>query len=131
MDDELEKIKRKRMEELKRKVLIQKIKDQASDLEPKSKPPKLTNKMLLDRYFKGRAWEVYNAAKNQYPQIIPQVEKVLLDGIQKGKIKEAIDGANLFQFFRRIGIPVRLNTKIRIADHGELKTIEQVLKEKE
>jgi hypothetical protein len=32
-------------------------------------------------------------------------------------------------FFRQIGIPVRLETRIRISEHGELKTLEQKMKE--
>jgi DNA-binding TFAR19-related protein (PDSD5 family) len=128
MEDELEKIKQKRMQELQRKILLQKIKEQtpAPKLEPEP-----TNEELLSKYFKGRAWEVYNTAKYQYSKIIHQVEQVLIDGIKQGKINEAIDGASLYQFFKRIGLPVRLNTQIRYADHGELKTLEQVLKEKE
>lgn len=128
MEDELEKIKMKRMQELQRKVLLQKIKEQTPAPKPKPVP---TNEELLSRYFMGRAWEVYNTAKYQYPKIIHQVEQVLIDGIKQGKINESIDGASLFQFFKRIGLPVRLNTQIRYADHGELKTLEQVLKEKE
>jgi DNA-binding TFAR19-related protein (PDSD5 family) len=128
MEDELEKIKQKRMQELQRKILLQKIKEQTPAAKPEPEP---TNEELLSKYFKGRAWEVYNTAKYQYSKIIHQVEQVLIDGIKQGKINEAIDGASLYQFFKRIGLPVRLNTQIRYADHGELKTLEQVLKEKE
>jgi DNA-binding TFAR19-related protein (PDSD5 family) len=128
MEDELEKIKQKRMQELQRKILLQKIKEQTPTPKPEPVP---TNEEILSRYFKGRAWEVYNAAKYQYSKVIHQVEHVLIDGIKQGKINETIDGASLFQFFKRIGLPVRLNTQIRYADHGELKTLEQVLKEKE
>lgn len=130
MDDELEKIKQKRMEELQRKIFLKKIKEKQPKSEPVSLPKEPTNEELLDRYFKGRAWEVYNTAKYQYPKVMPQIENILIDGIKQGKIKEAIDGASLFNFFRQIGIPIRLKTKIRIAEHGELKTLEQVIKEK-
>jgi DNA-binding TFAR19-related protein (PDSD5 family) len=129
MDDELERIKQKRLEELQRKMLLQKIKEQIPEPEPAPKEP--THDEILNSYFKGRAWEVYNAAKYQYPKVIPKVEQVLIDGIKQGKIRESIDGASLYQFFRQIGIPVRLNTKIRVSEHGELKTLEQVMKEKE
>lgn len=128
MDEELERIKRRRLAEMQRKMLLQQMKDAA----PKPEPPKEpTHEEILNHYFKGRAWEVYNAAKTQHPQVFPQIESALVDAIKRGKIQEAIDGAMLSQFFRQIGIPVRLNTKIRVSDHGELKTLEQVMKEKE
>ena len=127
MDNELERIKQKRLEELQRKMLLQKIKEQIPESEPEPAPKEPTHDEILNNYFKGRAWEVYNAAKYQYPNIIPKVEQALIDG----KIRESIDGASLYQFFRQIGIPVRLNTKIRVAEDGELKTLEQVMKEKE
>jgi len=128
MDEELERIKRRRLAEMQRKMLLKQIKDAA----PKPEPPKEpTKEDILNRYFRGRAYEVYNAAKVQYPQVFPQIETALVDAIKRGKVQQAIDGAMLSQFFRQIGIPVRLNTKIRVSDHGELKTLEQVMKDKE
>ena len=129
MDDELERIKQRRLEEMKRQLLLKQMKEQkAAEPEPeKPKPP--SNKEVLDSYFGDRAWEVYNAAVYQYPQVMPQVEQILVEGIKSGKIQEIIDGAALMGFFRSIGIPVRLQTKIRISEKGELKTLEQKMKE--
>lgn len=129
MDDELERIKQKRLAEMKRTMLLKQIKD-LQDSEPE-KPREVTNQEVLDAMFGNRAWEVYNAAAYQYPQVIGQVEKILVDGIKEGKIADIIDGAALMGFFRQVGLPVRLNTKIRISDHGELKTLEQKMKEDE
>ena len=95
--------------------------------EPKKKEP--TNQEILDNHFGDRAWEVYSAAAYQYPQVMPQVEQILVEGIKTGKIRDIIDGAALMGFFRAIGIPVRLQTKIRISEKGELKTLEQKMKE--
>ena len=126
MDDELEKIKQKRLEEMQRRLLLKQIKEQEPKPEPATEP---TTEDILGRYFKDRAWEVWNAAKSQYPTVIPQVEKLLVDAVKQGKVKDALDGASLRGFFRQIGIPVRLETRIRISDHGELKTLEQKMKE--
>ena len=130
MDDELERIKQRRLEEMKRQLLLKQLKEQAAETEPeKEKPKEPTNKDILDRHFGDRAWEVYNAATYQYPQIMPQVEQLLVEGIKSGKIRDVIDGAALMGFFRAIGIPVRLQTTIRISEKGELKTLEQKMKE--
>jgi DNA-binding TFAR19-related protein (PDSD5 family) len=131
MDDELERIKQKRLDEMKRKMLLKQIKDQRESEPEPEKPREATNQEVLDAMFGNRAWEVYSAAAYQYPQVIGQVEQILVDGIKEGKIADIIDGAALMGFFRQVGLPVRLNTKIRVSDHGELKTLEQKMKEDE
>ncbi len=50
--------------------------------------------------------------------------------MRSGRLTTKIDGESLFQFFRQIGLPVRLKTTIRYSEHGELKTLEQKMKEK-
>ena len=126
MDDELERLKQKRLEELQRQLLLKQIKEHEPKPEPAKEP---TPEVLLGQYFGDRAWEVWNAAKAQYPSVMPQVEKLLVDAVKQGKVKDVIDGAGLMGFFRQIGIPVRLETRIRISEHGELKTLEQKMKE--
>ncbi len=126
MDDELERIKQRRLEEMKRQMLLKQIKEKEPEPEVKREP---TNQEILDAMFGERAWEVFNAAAYQYPQVIGQVETILVEGIKEGKITDIIDGAALMGFFRQVGLPVRLNTKIRISEKGELKTLEQKVKE--
>ena len=110
-------------------MLLKQIKDQQESEPEPEKPREPTNQEILDAMFGNRAWEVYNAAAYQYPQVIGQVEQILVGGIKEGKIADIIDGAALMGFFRQVGLPVRLNTKIRISEKGELKTLEQKMKE--
>jgi len=131
MDDELKRIKQKRLAEMKRKMLLKQIKDQRESEPEPEQSREATNQEVLDAMFGNRAWEVYSAAAYQYPQVIGQVEQILVNGIKEGKIADIIDGAALMGFFRQVGLPVRLNTKIRISEHGELKTLEQKMKEDE
>ncbi len=119
------------MEEMKRQILLKQLREQSNKAPQAEKPREPTNRDILDKFFGKRAWEVYNAAIYQYPKIMPQVENILVEGIKTGKIREIIDGAALMGFFRAIGIPVRLKTKIRISEKGELKTLEQKMKEKQ
>jgi DNA-binding TFAR19-related protein (PDSD5 family) len=129
LDDELERIKQRRLEEMKRQLMLKQLKGQQTAEPEPEKPREPTNREILDKHFGDRAWEVYNAATQQYPQVMPQVEQLLAEGIKTGKIRDVIDGAALMGFFRAIGIPVRLQTKIRISEKGELKTLEQKMKE--
>jgi len=128
MDEELERLKQKRLDELRRKMLLNQLKEKEPESEPEpAKEP--TNEEILGKYFRNRAWEVWNTAKYQHPQVMPKIEVMLVDAIKQGKIMDYIDGANLMGFFRQVGIPVRLDTKIRVSEHGELKTLEQKIKE--
>jgi len=127
LDEEIERIKQRRLAEMKRMMLLKKI-ETKKEPEPE-KPREPTNQEILDAMFGNRAWEVYNAAAYQHPQVIRQVEKILVDGIKEGKIADIIDGAALMGFFRQVGLPVRLNTTIRVSEKGELKTLEQKMKE--
>jgi DNA-binding TFAR19-related protein (PDSD5 family) len=125
-DDKLERLKRRKMLELQKRMLTQRQKPE--------EPPKLeepTPDDVFNTWLVGRAWEVLRAARAQFPQVMPQVEGALLEALKAGRVKQNIDGESLFQFLRQIGVPVRLQTSIRYKDHGELKTIGQLMKEKE
>ena len=126
VDDELEKLKRRRMIELQRRLHRSESKPEA---EPE-KPKEPTREETLGRFLVGRAWEVLGAARAQYPKVMPQVEEALVEAFKAGNIKESIDGGMLLQFLRQVGLPVRVQTSIRYKDHGELKTIGQRIKEK-
>ena len=121
VEDELERLKRRRLLELQRRLLKKQ--------EQVEKPEEPSPREVLDRYFYGRAWEVYNAAMAQFPTVMPKIEKTLVEAMKAGRIKQQIDGESLYHFLRRIGLPVRLRTTIRFKEHGELKTLEQKIRE--
>jgi DNA-binding TFAR19-related protein (PDSD5 family) len=125
MDEELERLKRRKMRELRRRMIEESA--EAVESEPLEEP---TPREILDSRFKGRAWEVYRAAEAQFPAVMPQIERILVESIKQGKIRDRIDGESLFLFLRQVGLPVRLQTHIRYKEHGELKTIGQHMKEK-
>jgi len=129
-DDELERLKRKKMQEMKRRMASQQA-TQDAQATAKEKPKEPSTDQILDGIFGDRAWEVWKAAREQFPKVIPQVEQALVDAVKQGKIAEKIDGGGLAMFLRQIGLPLRLNTQIRFAEHGELKTLEQKLKSNE
>lgn len=83
---------------------------------------------ILSRAFTGRAKEVLQAAKNQYPRQTAQLTGELARLISEGKLTSPISGENLFWLFRRLGLPIRLETNIRIVESGKLKSIADKLK---
>ncbi len=126
MDEELLKIKQRRMLELQRQMLKKQAEGKEKQEVELVREP--TNQDYLNQIFIGRAWEIFRTAYAQYPRLLPQIETQLVESIKTGKINEKINGAELFQFFRQIGLPVRLKTKIRYAEKGELKTLEEKIR---
>ena len=120
-DRELESLRQKKLMELKR--LLQKREKEKREEE------RVDPRKILDKFFIGRAWEVLNAAKAQYPQVARYVENMLVKLIMEGKIRSKISGEELYGLFRRLGIRVRLKTRIQILEHGKLKSLEEKIKE--
>jgi len=114
-DSELEKLKRQRLAEMQRRMTA---KQQAE-----TTPVRLEPRQVLERVFVGRAWEVYHATRAQYPGIADQVFHELAELVQSGKLRTKITGEQLFGLLRQIGLDVRLDTKIQVLEHGELKSI--------
>lgn len=86
-------------------------------------------KMILRRVLVGRAWEVLEVAEQQYPEATRIIEEGLAHLISEGKFKNTVNGGQLLWFFRRLGLNLKLDTRIRVLEHGELKTLGRKLKE--
>ena len=120
-DSELEQLKRRKLEVMRKRWMAS-----ARKKEKKSENPKTT----LSRVLVGRGLEVLNVAEQQYPKITPKIVEALAKQISRGQLKGTVNGEQLLWFFRRLGLDVRLKTRIRILEHGELKTIEEKLRAK-
>jgi DNA-binding TFAR19-related protein (PDSD5 family) len=116
-DAELERIKRQRLAQMQKRIAAKQQQEQASPAKP-AEPTK-----VLQKVFVGRAWEVYHAARQQYPQIADQIFRELAEIIQAGQIRGQISGEQLYGLLRQIGLDVRLETKIQVLEHGELKSV--------
>ena len=114
-DSELERLKRQRMEQMQRRV--------AAKQQSQTTPAKLEPRQILEKVFVGRAWEVYNAARAQFPGVADQIFQELAMLVQTGQLRNKITGEQLFGLLRQIGLDVRLDTKIQVLEHGELKSI--------
>ena len=115
-DSQLDAIRRKKLLALQRKL---------AQKENKTEPVNANE--ALDRVFRGRAWEVFNAASYQFPQAVSRIKDLLAELASSGKIKE-VTGEQLYLFLANLGLKVRLDTKIEFASHGELKPIAEKLK---
>ena len=128
-DNDLEFLKRRKLLEMQMRLLKEKAleAEKTKEKEQKTQKPKGPEEVLMSR-FVDRAFEVWTAAKQQYPKATQEVSRALAQVIQSGKLKEKITGEQLYWLFQQLGIPVRLRTTIRIYEGGELKTIADKLK---
>jgi len=119
-DEELERLRHRRMSELMKRLRVK-----AGEEERKREDPKRVLRAVLT----DRAWEVLKAAESQYSEATCRVEEQLAHLVSKGELEGPILGGHLLWLFRRLGMNVRLETRIRILEHGKLKTIGEKLKE--
>jgi DNA-binding TFAR19-related protein (PDSD5 family) len=124
-DHELELLRRKKMAKLKR--LFEKKLETNTKIQTKKKTVEPQD--VLKGFLVGRAWEVLNAARTQYPHAAKHIENTLVKLIIGGKVKEKISGVELYTLFRRLGYRIKLQTHIRILEHGKAKSLEEKMKE--
>jgi DNA-binding TFAR19-related protein (PDSD5 family) len=115
-DSQLDALRRKKLLELQRKLAVREKKTETVDANA-----------ALTRVFRGRAWEVFNAASYEFPQAMSRIKDLLVELVSSGKLKE-VTGEQLYLFLTKLGLKVRLDTKIEFASHGELKPIAEKLK---
>jgi len=116
-DSELDALRRKKLRRLQRKLASKKQTTETVD-----------GDLVLNRIFQGRAWEVFNAASYQFPSAMIKVKEILVKLTLSGKLK-TVTGEQLYLFLRKLGLRVRLNTKINIESHGQLISLEEKIRE--
>ena len=123
-DPELAIIKARKMKQLKEKAaLIEKIKESNSDVK------KVDDKELLLKYLYDRGDEVLELAESQYPVQAKLVVNRIVELIKSRDIDSLISGGELLAIFRSVGLRIRVDTSIRIQEHGKFISMGDKLKE--
>jgi DNA-binding TFAR19-related protein (PDSD5 family) len=123
-DPELAIIRARKMKQLKEKAaLIEKIKESKSDVK------KVDDKELLLKYLYDRGDEVLELAESQYPVQAKLVVNRIVELIKSGDIDSIISGGELLAIFRSVGLRIRVDTSIRIQEHGKFISMGDKLKE--
>jgi len=125
-DNNLELLKRRKLLEMQKRLLLKKTFEL---MKKEAEKPEDPQKILL-KAFVGRGLEVWKAAEQQYPTITWKIMPELVSLINTGKLKNKITGEQLYWLFRNLGLRIRLNTKIRILEKGKFKTIADKLRER-
>jgi len=125
-DPELAIIKARKMKQLKEKAaLIEKIKED----ETKTNTTKMDDREILLKYLYDRGDEVLQLAELQYPVQTRIIAKRIVDLIKSGELDSLISGGELLAIFRSVGLRIRVDTNIRIDDHGKFISFGDKLKE--
>ncbi|MDP9211534.1 MAG: double-stranded DNA-binding protein [Thermoproteota archaeon] len=125
-DPELVIIKARKMKQLKEKAaLIEKIKED----ETKTNMTKIDDKEIVLKYLYDRGDEVLRLAEAQYPVQTEIIIKRIADLIKSKEIDSLISGGELLAIFRSVGLRIRVDTSIRIEDHGKFISFGEKLKE--
>ena len=123
-DPELAIIRARKMKQLKEKAaLIEKIKESKSDVK------KVDDKELLLKYLYDRGDEVLELAESQYPVQAKLVVNRIVELIKSRDIDSLISGGELLAIFRSVGLRIRVDTSIRIQEHGKFISMGDKLKE--
>jgi DNA-binding TFAR19-related protein (PDSD5 family) len=126
-DPDIAIIKARKLKELWKHAAMEKSK--AALREHEQKPITKTDKEIVSDYLYDRGGEVLSLAMTQFPTQTRIIIKRIADLIRLGEIQQRISGGELLALFRSMGISVRINTTIKIEDHGKLVSFSEKLKE--
>lgn len=125
-DKELERI----LEE-KRKRLLNRL-AKSGEKSEKTMPPRPVDDMdktvlsLLDE--KGR--EILSLAEQDFPEETKKAKLLLYALVKKGYVDGPVDAGDLYRFLRYLGIPVRYESRIMVAEGKERKPLSEILSER-
>ena len=89
-----------------------------------------SNREIISDYLYDRGEEVLKLAESQFPIQTKSLVSEIVELIRIGEIKQRISGGELLALFRSVGINVRVNTTIKIEDHGKLVSFSDKLKQR-
>ena len=90
---------------------------------------KRTSREIISDYLYDRGEEVLKLAESQFPIQTKSLIHEIAELIRIGEIKQRISGGELLALLRSVGLNIRVNTTIKIEDHGKLVSLSDKLKQ--
>jgi DNA-binding TFAR19-related protein (PDSD5 family) len=90
---------------------------------------KRTSREIISDYLYDRGEEVLKLAESQFPIQTKSLISEIAELIRIGEIKQRISGGELLALLRSVGLNIRVNTTIKIEDHGKLVSLSDKLKQ--
>lgn len=119
---EEEMLRRKLLLEMQRKLLAKQV------VKPTEKPDYIST--FLSNLTEDGG-EMYEKAAEQYPSIAPKIAEALGRLYAEGRLAGKLDAETVYGIFYEAGCPIRIEIKIVYKKKGEVKTISEMLKERE
>jgi len=104
------------------------LQSQAKSVAAPERTPVESPRDAVRKILAGRGAEVMETARRYYPAEIERLESSIAALVAEGRLKGPISGEELYSFLRRLGLAFSMDVKIRIKEHGELKSIEEKLR---
>jgi DNA-binding TFAR19-related protein (PDSD5 family) len=124
-DPDIEILKAKKMQEIMQRMMKQKKENIKKDI--KKREP--SEKEILLSYLYDRGDEVLNLAESQFPSETRAIIHRIIELINSGEINRKISGGELLSLFRTIGMNIKINTTIKIEEHGKYISFAEKLKQ--
>jgi DNA-binding TFAR19-related protein (PDSD5 family) len=124
-DPDIEILKAKKMQEIMQRIMKQKKENIKKDI--KKREP--SEKEILLSYLYDRGDEVLNLAESQFPSETRAIINRIIELINSGEINRKISGGELLSLFRTIGMNIKINTTIKIEEHGKYMSFAEKLKQ--
>jgi len=128
MSDEDIELNLLRLKRLKR--LQERARDKEKESIEGSKGKEESPRSLVAKFLDSKASEILDVASYQFPKETEAVIGMLASLIKKGTLSETLDGPTLYHLFLRLGIPVKLKTRIVYYEDGKVKSLADKLKER-
>ena len=125
-DPDIAIIKARKMKELRDKAAAF---EKAKKREQQPTPQKENDREIISTYLYYRGEEVLKLAESQYPYQTKAILARIIELIKAGEISQRISGGELLALFRSIGLKIRVNTSIKIEDHGKFVSLSDKLKQ--
>jgi DNA-binding TFAR19-related protein (PDSD5 family) len=130
-DPDIAIIKARKMKVLREQAAeLEKARIERERLQESNMQHKRNNREIISDYLYDRGEEVLKLAESQFPIQTKSLINEIVELIRIGEIKQRISGGELLALFRSVGINVRVNTTIKIEDHGKLVSFSDKLKQR-
>lgn len=123
-DIDIEILKAKKMKEIMERMAKQKKENELK----KDKKIVTENEIILS-YLYDRGNEVLALAESQFPTQTSIIIKKIVELIKIGEIRNKISGGELLSLFRSLGLNIKVNTTIKIEEHGKYVSFADKLKQ--
>jgi DNA-binding TFAR19-related protein (PDSD5 family) len=124
-DSDIEILKAKKMQEMMKRMIKQKKEKMEKDVR-KHEP---SEREILLSYLYDRGDEVLNLAESQFPVETRAITNRIVELINIGEINRKISGGELLSLFRSLGLNVKINTTIKIEEHGKYVSFAEKIKQ--